>query len=113
MWDFEEVTVALTALKVKHAGPGKHADLHGLCLVVRDTETRAWVLRMQHLGRRRDFRLGAVHDFSLADARVKAADLRKAVRAGIDPTAGKQAARKVVPTFEKVVRECYSAMKGG
>jgi hypothetical protein len=49
MWDFKEVTVALTALKVKHAAPGKHADMHGLYLVVRDTGTRAWVLRMQHL----------------------------------------------------------------
>lgn len=113
MWDFKEVTVTLTALKVKHAGPGKHADMHGLYLVVRDTGTRSWVLRMQHLGRRRDFGLGAVHDVSLAEARLKAADLRKVVRAGIDPTAGKRAERKVVPTFEKVVRECYAAMKGG
>ncbi|WP_332787031.1 tyrosine-type recombinase/integrase [Sphingomonas sp. GB1N7] len=105
--------MALTALKVKHARPGKHADMHGLYLIVRATGTRSWVLRIQHLGRRRDFGLGAAHDVSLADARMRAAELRKAVRAGVDPTAGKRAERKVVPNFEKVVRDCYATMKGG
>ncbi|MDX8492700.1 integrase arm-type DNA-binding domain-containing protein [Mesorhizobium sp. VK22B] len=105
--------MALTTLKVKHAGPGRHADLHGLYLLVRESGTRSWVLRMQHAGQRRDFGLGPAHDVPLADARILAADLRRAVRAGIDPPSRRRATRKSAPTFEKVTRDCYDAMKGG
>lgn len=105
--------MALTALKVKNAGPGRHADAHGLHLLVRESGTRSWVLRIQHKGERRDFGLRAAHDVSLADARLLAADLRKAVRAGVDLSARKGSGRKSVPTFEKVTRDCYEAMKGG
>ena len=105
--------MALTALKVRNAGPGRHADAHGLHLFVRESGTRSWVLRIQHEGERRDFGLGAAHDVSLAEARLLAADLRKAIRAGVDLSARKGRARKSVPTFEKVTRDCYEAMKGG
>lgn len=103
----------LTNLKVKHAGPGRHADMHGLYLLVRDSGARSWVLRMQHAGRRRDFGLGPTHEVSLADARILAASLRKAVRSGLDPASPKRAARPSAPSFEKVTRDCYEAMKGG
>lgn len=105
--------MALTVLKVRHAGPGRHADVHGLHLLVRESGTRSWVLRIQHEGQRRDFGLGAAHDVSLADARILAADLRKAVRAGGDLSARRRRGRKSVLTFEKVTRDCYDAMKGG
>lgn len=105
--------MALTTLKVKHAGPGRHADVHGLYLLVRDSGTRSWVLRMQHAGQRRDFGLGPAHDVPLADARTLAANLRKAVRSGVDPTSKRRGNRKSTPTFEKVTRDCYEAMKGG
>jgi integrase len=105
--------MALTTLKVKHAGPGRHADIHGLYLLVRESGTRSWVLRMQHAGQRRDFGLGPAQDVPLADARILAADLRRAVRAGIDPPSRRRASRKSAPTFEKVTRDCYEAMKGG
>ncbi len=105
--------MALTALKVRNAGPGRHADVYGLHLFVRESGTRSWVLRIQHEGERRDFGLGAAHDVSLAEARLLAADLRKAVRAGVDLSARKGRGRKSVPTFEKVTRDCYEAMKGG
>jgi integrase len=105
--------MALTILKVKHAGPGRHADMHGLYLLVRDSGTRSWVLRMQHSGQRRDFGLGPAHDVTLADARILAADLRKAVRAGIDPSSRRRTRGKSAPTFERVTRDCYDAMKGG
>lgn len=103
----------LTALKVTHARPGRHADMHGLYLLVRDSGARSWVLRMQHAGMRRDFGLGPVHDVSLADARARAADIRRQVRAGLDPAAERPKRRKASPTFEKVTRDCYDAMKGG
>jgi hypothetical protein len=80
--------MALATLKVKLAGLGRHADMHGLYLLVRKSGTRSWVLQMQHAGQRRDFGLGPTHDVSLADARIVAADLRKAIRLGVDPPSG-------------------------
>jgi integrase len=103
----------LTALKVTHARPGRHADTHGLYLFVRHSGARSWVLRMQHDGLRRDFGLGPVHDVSLADARALAASVRKQVRAGLKLAAGKSKRRNASPTFEKVTRDCYDAMKSG
>lgn len=103
----------LTAIKVRTAKPGRHFDMHGLCLVVRPSGSRAWVLRMQFKGKRRDFGLGPVHDVSLADARCRAAELRKMVRAGLDPVKERGLRRADVPTFEMVARRCYEAMKGG
>lgn len=105
--------MALTALKVKHARPGRHADIHGLYLFVRPSGSRSWVLRMQYKGRRRDFGLGPVHDVSLSDARCLAAELRRMVRAGLDPVRERGLRRANVPTFEMVARRCYEAMKGG
>ena len=83
----ENRNVALTALKVKNIGPGRHADAHGLYLLVKDSGSRSWVLRMQTEGRRRDFGLGSLRDVSLAQARDAAADLRRQLRRGGDPVA--------------------------
>ena len=102
----------LTALRVRHALPGRHADMHGLYLLVRDSGARSWVLRMQHHGQRRDFGLGPAHDVGLSDARILAANLRKMIRAGLDPAAERPKRRKVGPTFETFTRSCYDAMKG-
>ncbi|PTQ10259.1 hypothetical protein CLG96_14225 [Sphingomonas oleivorans] len=91
----------LTALKVRTAGPGRHADIYGLYLVVRESGSRSWVLRMQHKGCRRDFGLGPAHDLSLADARQMAAALRRMVRTGLDPVRERER-RKVctIPILE-------------
>jgi integrase len=113
MWDFRtRFQMPLTTLKVKHAGTGRHADGHGLYLLVRESGTRSWVLRMQYAGQRRDFGLGPTHDVPLADARILAANLRKAVRSGLDPSFKRRVSWKSAPTFEKVTRACYDAMKG-
>ena len=61
--------MALTILKVKNAKPGRHCDGRGLCLVVKDSGARTWVLRMQQSGKRRDYGLGSATEVSLADAR--------------------------------------------
>lgn len=103
----------LTALKVRHAGPGRHADMHGLYLIVRDTGTRSWLLRIQHRGQRRDFGLGSASQVSLADARLAVAEYRRMIRNGLDPINELGLRRKAVPNFEKVARDCYDAMKGG
>ena len=103
----------LTALKVKSLGPGRHADAHGLYLLVKESGSRSWVLRMQTEGRRRDFGLGSLRDVSLAEARDAAADLRRQVRRGGDPVAERRAGRKVIPSFETAARACYESMRAG
>jgi integrase len=103
----------LTALKVKNARPGRHADAHGLYLVVQPSGTRSWMLRHQYKGRRRDFGLGPVHDLSLADARIAAMDIRKMVRAGLDPVVERGLKRVSRPTFEVVARKCYESLRKG
>jgi integrase len=103
----------LTALKVRHASPGRHADMHGLYLIVRNSGTRSWMLRVQHRGRRRDFGLGSVSEVSLAEARIAVADYRRIIRNGLDPEKELGLRRKTAPNFEKVARDCYEAMKGG
>jgi integrase len=103
----------LTALKVKNAGPGRHADAHGLYLVVQPSGTRSWLLRHQYKGRRRDFGLGPAHDVSLADARIAAMEIRKMVRAGLDPAVERCLKRPSRPTFEEVARKCYESLRKG
>lgn len=105
--------MALTALKVKTLGPGRHTDAHGLHLFVRKNGSRSWVLRFGHNGRRRDYSLGPAYDISLAEARAMAADIRKMVRGGLDPVEERSPAPERAPIFAQVTRECYDAMKGG
>ncbi len=78
---------ALTALTVKRAKPGRHADGGGLYLLVKETGVRSWVYRYMLGDRSRDMGLGPAGKggISLAKARDLAAALRLKVRAGIDP----------------------------
>lgn len=103
----------LTALKVKNAGPGRHADNHGLYLVVQPSGTRSWLLRYQYKGRRRDFGLGPAHDVSLGEARIAAMEIRRMVRAGLDPVVERGLKRPSRPTFEVVARKCYESLRKG
>jgi integrase len=64
----------------------------GLRVRVHPNGTRSWSLNVRDSkGMRRRFDVGA--NLSLADARRKAEDLRKAIRDGADPTAERRAAR--------------------
>lgn len=85
---------ALTALSVKNAGPGRHADGGGLHLLVKDGGARSWVFRFMLNGRSRDIGLGAAGagGMSLAEARDRATALRLKVKAGIDPLSERQEA---------------------
>lgn len=78
---------ALTAVSVKQKGVGMHADslARGLYLRVAPTGARNWILRYQLAGRRRDMGLGGLPDVTLAEARERAAELRKLIRQKIDP----------------------------
>lgn len=67
----------LTAIEVKNAKPGRHADGRGLYLMVRPSGSRSWVVRAQKDGKRRDFGIGSASTVSLAQARAMAAELRE------------------------------------
>ena len=75
----------MTALFVKNAKPGRHCDGFGLYLLVKPSGSRSWLLRVQHLKRRRDIGLGPAYMISLAEAGEMAAHLCKKVRYGNDP----------------------------
>ena len=72
----------LTDRTVKTVGPGRYSDgtVRGLMLVVRDSGSRAWVLRYQIGGRRRDMGLGPYPEIGLADAREMALDARRLIK---------------------------------
>jgi integrase len=85
----------LTAAKVRTAKPGRYVDGDGLMLFVRSPDARFWLLRYSHGGKRREAGLGrageGLNDVTLAEARQKAADMRRMVKAGIDPLVYREA----------------------
>lgn len=89
----------LTAAGVKAAKPGRYGDGNGLYLLVRPTGARFWLFRYTPAGGKlREMGLGAVATeagkagVTLAEARVKAAELRNLLRDGTDPIDAQQAA---------------------
>lgn len=121
----------LTVVGVRNAKAGRHADGGGLYLLVKPSGARSWLLRVQVEGRRRDIGLGSVDltpkperdeaigdipllsrkVLSLAEARDKAALLRKAAMAGRDPVLERDKDRQSVPTFEKAAVACHADLK--
>ncbi len=95
---------------VKTKGEGRYDDGEGLRLVVGKpreagkptTAKRSWVLRFQKDGMRRDMGLGSYPAVGLADARRKAAELRRRASDGIDIIAEKRAPKRPIPTFGEV-----------
>lgn len=73
--------------------PGHYADGGGLYLQVSRFDTKSWVFKYTVKGRTRGMGLGPVHTLSLADARAKCAELRKAVAEGRDPIEERNIAR--------------------
>ena len=72
----------LTAVAVKAAlaNPGTYQDGEGLFLKVGRTGSASWVIRLQQDGKRRDIGIGSAKLVTLAEARQKANELRKAVK---------------------------------
>lgn len=101
----------LTAMHVKNAKPGRHLDAHGLYLLVKPSGAKSWVLRVQFAGRRRDFGLGPAHLVSLQEAREKARETQKAVKAGLDPAFERKKALRMIPTFREAVEQYHQTVK--
>ena len=88
---------------------GTYSDGGGLALVVKP-DRRAWQFRFTWHGKERYMGLGSANSVTLAQARLKAAEARQMVAAGIDPISSNAAARGV-PTFGEVAEEHIVAME--
>ncbi len=102
----------LTAAKVAaETKPGLHGDGGGLYLQVAKGGSKSWIRIATVNGKRRKMGLGGYPAVSLADARGRADENRRAVAAGRDPLAEKrEAARKAeTPTFEAAASAYHAA----
>jgi integrase len=99
---------------VRTAPPGRHSvgGVKGLMLVVRPGGSRAWVLRYQRGGRRRDMGVGPYPEVGLADARDKALEARRLLkRDGKDPIAEKGRAK--IKTFKEAAEALIESKRPG
>lgn len=104
---------SLTALRVKNAKPGRHADGRGLYLLVRESGSRSWVLRTQVNGKRQDLGLGSAARISLAQARTKAEEARLRLLRGEAVRPQPAQVSMAAPTFSKAAKACHEAIKEG
>ncbi|GLV22154.1 integrase [Sphingobium sp. TomMM35A] len=99
----------LTAAHVRSLSlPGLYGDGQGLYLKVDPSGAKRWMQRIVVQGKRRDIGLGSASLISLAEARERALENRKAARAGEDPLAAKKALQ-AVPTFEEAAKQVHKA----
>lgn len=100
----------LTAMAVsKMKEPGLYADGGGLYLRVGPTGAKSWIFRYMRSRRRRDMGLGPEHAISLADARLKAEELRKQLVEDQDPLQmrdDQRLARKLEAAKTVTFKEC-------
>lgn len=105
----------LTANEIKShlaKGSGKYQDGDGLFLRVTGVGVGQWKPRIQHEGKRRDIGLGSAKLVSLAAARAKAAEARKAIREdGRDLIAEKREAKAATITFREAALALHEAHK--
>lgn len=98
----------LTATAVKAAKTaGRYGDGDGLYLVVGESGSRSWMVRVQKDGRRRDIGLGSAKKVSLAIARDRAAIARSQIELGIDPISERRKAAGI-PTFREAAALVYT-----
>ena len=83
--------MALTALQIKHAKEGMHADGSGLYLRVQASGAKSWIFRFQLNGKRREMGIGTLAAKPAPEARSEAAQLAAVIRNGIDPIEDRKA----------------------
>ncbi len=106
----------LTALAVKaaFANPGTYQDGDGLVLRVDKRGGAYWVLRLQTDCKRQDIGLGSAKLLTLAEARHKAAGLRKAVKVDRrDVLAEKKDEEAAKVTFSSAARQYHTENEAG
>jgi integrase len=81
----------LTAKEVeKKTKPGLYGDGGGLTLQITRAGVKSWLFRFMIAGKSYAMGLGPTHTVTLADARAKASDARRAILDGINPLHAKQ-----------------------
>ncbi len=90
--------MALTALQIKYAKEGMHADGNGLYLRVQASGAKSWIFRFQLNGKRREMGIGTLTDKSATDVRSEAGQFAALVRSGTDPIEERK--RKTVQATE-------------
>ncbi len=76
----------LNMLAIKRTlSPGRYGDGGGLYLQVSKTGSRSWIFKFSFGGRRHDMGLGSFQTVTLAEARQKALEMRRAVMDGENP----------------------------
>jgi integrase len=105
--------MALTALKVRTAKPGRHGDGRGLYLMVSDSGARSWVARIQMNGVRRDYGLGSAWKVTLAEARLAVLALHRRLARGEVVTRRAFSPPRKVLTFREAAIDCHKAMAPG
>jgi len=103
--------MALSAIEIRNAKPGRHSDGDGLYLLVRSSTSKSWVLRTQVDGHRRDYGLGSANVVSPGKARAKAAEMRARIKERENPRPEQEPA--CVPTFAEAAVACHGALKAG
>jgi len=124
----------MTALEVRNAKPGRHTVGEGLYLLVKPSGARSWVLRIQHMGKRRDIGIGSVNlapksetdkeaterlsimemnCLRLEEAKEKARALRKLAKAGRDPVAERDKQKVRIPAFAEAMKDAHDELGKG
>src|SRR5438067_11984678 len=92
--------------------PGLYSDGGGLYLRVAPGRSRGWIVRYKLHGRQHDLGLGGYPAVGLADAREKAADVRKLLASGADPIDERAQRRQAEPVQRQkamTLRDCAEA----
>lgn len=103
--------------------PGWHGDGQGLWFQIKNNGSRAWAFRYMYQGKARIMGLGSYPNFSLADARTKAAEARKILKDPDNPRDPLEVRRerqnqeklnrKEIATFDEVARRYIEAHRAG
>jgi len=89
--------------------PGRYSDGNGLLLFVRSPGQASWVARVQSDGKRRDYGLGSASLFTLAEARDRAWEVRRALADGRDPRTLWKRPAPLVRTFREAAEDYLTA----
>jgi len=112
-----KIAKSLSPLEVRRiTAPGLHAvgEVSGLCLNVKASGARSWILRTVVNGKRCEIGLGGFPTIPLTDARQMARDHLIEIRKGADPVGERlQKRRRSVWTFKKVAEAYIAAHSAG
>jgi integrase len=95
-------------IEVLRKTPGRYSDGDGLLLFVRTPGQASWVCRFQHDGKRRDYGIGSFKLYSLAEARSRAWEVRRAIADGRDPRLLWQTPAPMLLTFKEAAEDFFA-----